>query len=50
MAPTNQTAKIHAIAAALREIPPFVTASIVTDSKYVLQGMTTHLPRWEDAG
>ncbi|KAI1782311.1 ribonuclease H-like domain-containing protein [Ganoderma leucocontextum] len=47
---SNQAAEIHAVAAAITKIPPFVTAHVVTDSKYVMQGMTTNLPRWEDVG
>lgn len=46
----NQAAEIHVVSVALNKIPPFVTAHIVTDLRYVMQGMTWDLYKWEDNG
>lgn len=49
-AQTNQTAEIYAVALAHRLVPPFAPLHIVSDSKYVVEGLTANLPGWEDRG
>ncbi|KAI9059681.1 RnaseH-domain-containing protein [Trametes sanguinea] len=41
---------MHAVAVAVVNTPPFAPLEIVTDSKYVIQGLTQNLPGWEDRG
>jgi len=31
-------------------VPPYQPAKIITDSKYVIEGLTTHLESWENDG
>ncbi|KAI0754830.1 hypothetical protein C8Q80DRAFT_1095068 [Daedaleopsis nitida] len=45
---TNQVAEIHAVARSISLVPPFVDLHIVSDSKYVVEGITRHLTSWED--
>jgi len=47
---SNQIGEIAAIIAAVQEIPPFCPLEIISDSKYAIDGLTTHLPEWEDRG
>lgn len=47
---TNQTAEIYAVVLAERKVPPYVPLHIVSDSKYVVDGMTLHLKKWENRG
>jgi ribonuclease HI len=49
-AQSNQVGKIAAIIAALEIVPPYQLVKIYTDSKYVIEGLTTHLGTWEDDG
>jgi ribonuclease HI len=46
-AQSNQVGKLAAVIVAAETTPNF---SIVTDSKYVIEGLTKHLPVWEDRG
>lgn len=47
---TNQAAEIYAIVMAESKVPPFAPLHIVSDSKYVVDGLTTHLAAWESRG
>jgi ribonuclease HI len=47
---SNQTAEILAVLAALQKIEPYVPITFMTDSKYVINSLTKHLPEWEDIG
>ena len=47
---SNQIGKIAVVIAALELIPPYQPAKIHTDSKYVIEGLTTHLESWENDG
>jgi ribonuclease HI len=47
---SNQIGEIVAVIAAVEATPPFQPLKIVTDSKYVIEGLTTHLKTWEDQG
>ena len=49
-AQSNQVGKIAAVIAALEMIPPYQPVKIYTDSKYVIEGLTTHLESWENDG
>ncbi len=35
---------------AANAIPTFWPLKVITDSKYVIEGLTTHLNKWEDMG
>ncbi|KAH9854516.1 hypothetical protein C2E23DRAFT_867507 [Lenzites betulinus] len=41
---------MYAVARALCAIPPFAPAHIVSDSRFVTEGLTKHLSGWEDRG
>ena len=47
---SNQVGELAAVIAALSTIPPYQPLKIITDSKYVIDGLTTHLEHWEDDG
>ncbi|KAH7906072.1 ribonuclease H-like protein [Hygrophoropsis aurantiaca] len=47
---SNQVGEIIAVLVALQTIDPALTITIKTDSKYVIDGLTTHLTTWEDNG
>ncbi|OJT08743.1 Ribonuclease H1 [Trametes pubescens] len=47
---TNQVAEIYAVTVAHRKVPPFAPMHIVSDSKYVVDGITKYLPHWERRG
>jgi len=47
---SNQVGEIAAVVAALETIPPYQPARILTDSKYVIEGLTSHLEYWENDG
>ncbi|KAI9068536.1 RnaseH-domain-containing protein [Trametes sanguinea] len=41
---------MFAVAAAVNAVPPFAPLLIISDSKYVIDGLTLHLPYWEAQG
>lgn len=41
---------MYAVTLAHRIVPPFAPLHIVSDSKYVIEGLTIHLPKWERRG
>lgn len=47
---SNQVAEIYAVTAAAAVTPPFAPLHIVSDSKYVVDGLTIHLQKWERKG
>ncbi|KAF9492911.1 ribonuclease H-like protein [Pleurotus eryngii] len=47
---TNQVAELIAVVHVLQTFPKDVPLHIATDSKYVKEGIVTHLRRWEDNG
>ncbi|OJT13721.1 Transposon TX1 uncharacterized 149 kDa protein [Trametes pubescens] len=47
---TNQAAEIYAIVVAESKVPPFAPLHIVSDSKYVVDGLTKNLRGWENKG
>ena len=47
---SNQVGEIAAVIAALEKVPNYIPLTIKTDSKYVIKGLTKHLPSWEDQG
>lgn len=49
-AQSNQTAEIYALILAERRVPPFAPLHFVSDSKYVVDGLTMHLRKWEEKG
>ena len=46
----NQVGEIAAIIAVAEAVPPSWPLKIHTDSKYIIDGLTTHLSIWEDNG
>jgi len=49
-AQSNQVGKIATVIAAMEIVPPYQPVRICTDSKYVINSLTTHLETWEDDG
>ncbi|KAI0686285.1 ribonuclease H-like protein, partial [Cytidiella melzeri] len=47
---TNQVGEILAVQQAAARTPPFALLHIVSDSKYVIEGLTIHLQKWRDKG
>ena len=47
---SNQVGKIAAVIVAVDSFPKFWPLTIISDSKYAIEGLTTHLPTWEDNG
>ncbi|KAI0353111.1 ribonuclease H-like protein [Trametes cingulata] len=47
---SNQAGEIYAITVAESKVAPFAPMNIVSDSKYVVDGLTMHLPQWERVG
>ena len=47
---SNQAGEIVAIIAAIDATHPFQPLEILSDSKYAIYGLTTHLGTWEDRG
>jgi ribonuclease HI len=47
---SNQIGELAAVIATTERVPPFAPLEIVTDSTYVINGLTTYLPAWEDLG
>ncbi|RDX41342.1 RnaseH-domain-containing protein [Lentinus brumalis] len=41
---------MYAVAVAAAIVPPFAPLHIVTDSRYVTEGLTVYLPKWEARG
>ena len=49
-AQSNQIGEIAAVIAAMEIVPPYQPVKIYTDSKYVIEGLTTNLETWENDG
>jgi len=47
---SNQVGELAAIIVALEVIPPYQPVKILMDSKYTIEGLTTHLETWENDG
>ena len=47
---SNQIGEIAAVIVAAASVPLSQPLEIVSDSKYVIEGLTTHLQTWEDQG
>ncbi len=47
---SNQIGELAAVIVAIQETPHFQPLEIISDSKYVIKGLTTHLHSWEDKG
>ncbi|KAK7689889.1 hypothetical protein QCA50_006528 [Cerrena zonata] len=47
---TNQTGELIAILVAAQRAPPDSLLHIKSDSKYAINGLTRHLPKWEEKG
>ena len=47
---SNQVGELAAVVVALEKMPNYTPLVIKTDSRYVINGLTTHLKRWEDQG
>lgn len=47
---SNQIGELAAIIAAVHTLPNYCKLTIVTDSRYVIDGLTENLERWEDRG
>jgi ribonuclease HI len=47
---SNQTGELAAVILATQNMPHFCPLEIISDSKYIINSLTEHLPRWEDIG
>ncbi|KAH9047827.1 ribonuclease H-like protein [Lactarius vividus] len=47
---SNQVGELAAVIAATHSIPNYCQLTLITDSKYVIEGLTKHLKEWEDRG
>ncbi|KAG1846174.1 hypothetical protein C8R48DRAFT_664350 [Suillus tomentosus] len=47
---SNQIGEITAVLVAIQSVNPMSPLKIITDSKYTIDGLTTHLKNWEDVG
>ncbi len=47
---SNQVGEIAAIIMAIQNTPNFCPLEIVSDFRYIIEGLTKHLPKWEDQG
>jgi len=47
---TNNYGELAAIIATLNATPPYQPLKIITDSEYVIDGLTNHLENWENDG
>jgi ribonuclease HI len=47
---SNQIGELAATIAAIQAVPKFVPLKIISDSNYVINGLTKHLPTWENIG
>lgn len=46
----NQVGELAAVIEAVEILPNYHKLTIITDSRYVIKGLTEHLRRWEDNG
>jgi ribonuclease HI len=47
---SNQVGELAAVIEAICSFPPFYPLTIITDSRYVIDGLTLHPGKWEDDG
>lgn len=47
---SNQAAEVYAVLKAAEAMPPFALLHIISDSKYIIDGLTKHLMKWQDRG
>ena len=47
---SNQVGELVAVIAAVGTLPNYCKLMIITDSRYVIEGLTEHLQKWEDNG
>ena len=47
---SNQVGELAAVIEAVSSVPNFYPLTIITDSRYVIDGLTEHLGKWEDNG
>ncbi|KAG1747280.1 hypothetical protein EDD22DRAFT_785679 [Suillus occidentalis] len=47
---SNQIGELTAVLIALQSVSPLTPLKIITDSKYTINGLNTHLQDWEDIG
>ena len=47
---SNQIGEIAAVIVAAESLPNYCKLKVLTDSRYVIEGLTEHLEKWEDAG
>jgi ribonuclease HI len=47
---TNQISELAVIITTLEKTPTYAPLTIKTDSKYIINGLTTYLEKWEDMG
>ena len=47
---SNQIGELVAVIAAVQNLPIYAPLEIHSDSKYVIDGLTTYLPHWENIG
>jgi ribonuclease HI len=47
---SNQVGELAAVIKAAELTPNYYKLAIVSDSKYIIEGLTKHLPEWEDRG
>jgi ribonuclease HI len=47
---SNQIAEVAAILIALQQTAPYIPITFIADSRYAIEGLTKHLPDWENRG
>ena len=47
---SNQVGELVAVIAAVGTLPNYCKLTIITDSRYIIEGLTEHLQKWEDNG
>jgi ribonuclease HI len=47
---SNQIGELVAVIKTAQDLPPFAPLEIHSDSMYVINGLTSHLPNWENIG
>lgn len=47
---SNQVGEVAAVVKALEKAPNYIPLLIITDSRYIIDGLTKHLTEWEDRG